>query len=70
MTVNKENLKSFSATERQERCNQPLEITETLGKYDIMTNARGGGVTGQAQAVRLGIARALIELNPEFRPVH
>jgi len=47
---------------------KPLEITETLGKYDVLINVRGGGFTGQAQAIRLGISRALIDLNPDFRP--
>jgi small subunit ribosomal protein S9 len=45
----------------------PLKVTETEGKYDVHVNVNGGGTTGQAQAVRLGIARALIEHNPEFR---
>jgi small subunit ribosomal protein S9 len=46
----------------------PLKVTETEGKYDIHAKVNGGGTTGQAQSVRLGIARALIEFNPEFRP--
>ncbi len=46
----------------------PLKVTETEGKYDVHINVKGGGTTGQAQSVRLGIARALIEINPEFRP--
>ncbi len=45
----------------------PLKVTETLGKFDVFANANGGGITGQAEAVRLGIARALVEMNPEFR---
>lgn len=45
----------------------PLKVTETEGKYDVQVNVNGGGTTGQAQAVRLGIARALVEINPEFR---
>jgi small subunit ribosomal protein S9 len=45
----------------------PLKVTETEGKYDVHVNVNGGGTTGQAQAVRLGIARALIEINPDFR---
>ncbi|WP_320172304.1 30S ribosomal protein S9 [Maridesulfovibrio sp.] len=48
---------------------QPLKLTKTLGKFDIKVNADGGGVAGQAQAVRHGISRALIELDPELRPV-
>jgi len=46
---------------------QPLQITETLGKYDIHANVIGGGLTGQAGAVRHGIARALLKINDEFR---
>lgn len=45
----------------------PLKVTETEGIYDIKVNVNGGGPTGQAQAIRLGIARALVEINPEFR---
>ena len=45
----------------------PLEITETLGKYDIYVNVKGGGITGQAGAVRHGITRALMKINPDFR---
>jgi len=46
----------------------PLKVTETEGSYDIFVNVKGGGTTGQAQAIRLGIARALIDINPDFRP--
>ena len=46
---------------------QPLQVTETLGKYDIHANVIGGGLTGQAGAVRLGIARALLKVSDEFR---
>ena len=45
----------------------PLKVTETDDKYDVVANVRGGGTTGQAQAIRLGIARALIDMNPELR---
>jgi small subunit ribosomal protein S9 len=46
---------------------QPLDLTETVTAYDVHVNVRGGGHTGQAGAVRLGIARALLQVNPEFR---
>ena len=46
---------------------QPLVLTETLGKVDIVCTVAGGGVTGQAGAIRHGIARALLSVNPEFR---
>jgi Ribosomal protein S9 len=45
----------------------PLRATDNLGKYDVIANVRGGGVTGQAQAIRLGIARSLINIDPELR---
>lgn len=48
---------------------QPLQLTETVDKFDILVNVQGGGVTGQAGAVRHGIARALVEYNPELRPI-
>ena len=47
---------------------QPLVATETEGKYDILVNVHGGGYTGQAGAIRHGIARALLKVDPEFRP--
>ena len=47
---------------------QPLNATETLGNYDVLVNVNGGGYTGQAGAIRHGIARALLEADPEFRP--
>jgi small subunit ribosomal protein S9 len=46
---------------------QPLQLTETLGKYDIYANVIGGGLTGQAGALRLGVARALLKIDIEFR---
>ena len=45
----------------------PFTVTETEGKYDVHAKVNGGGTTGQAQSIRLGIARALLEINPEFR---
>jgi len=48
--------------------NQPLEITETKGKYDVLVNAIGGGISGQAGAIRHGIARALLDVDAEYRP--
>lgn len=46
---------------------QPLTLTETEGQYDIHVNVNGGGFSGQAGAIRLGIARALLEVDPDFR---
>ena len=48
---------------------QPLELTETLGQYDIYVNVQGGGISGQAGAIKHGISRALLEVNADFRPL-
>ena len=48
---------------------QPLELTETAEKFDVIVNVFGGGVTGQAGAIRLGITRALMEVNPDLRAI-
>jgi small subunit ribosomal protein S9 len=47
---------------------QPLELTNTLGQFDVFANVRGGGISAQATAIRHGITRALMEVNPEHRP--
>ncbi len=46
---------------------QPLQATETIGTYDIVATAKGGGLSGQAGAIRLGVSRSLLELNESFR---
>jgi small subunit ribosomal protein S9 len=51
------------------RVMEPLQITQTQGRYDIDATLEGGGTTGQSDALRLGIARALVELDPELRSV-
>ncbi len=51
------------------RVMEPLQITQTQGRYDVLATLEGGGLTGQADALRLGISRALIELDEELRPV-
>ena len=48
---------------------QPLELTSTVGRFDIMINVHGGGLSGQAGAVKHGISRALLEVDPAFRPI-
>lgn len=48
--------------------NQPLELTGTAGKFDLVCNVSGGGVTGQAGAIRHGLSRALLQFNEELRP--
>lgn len=47
---------------------QPLELTETVGQYSIVANVKGGGLSGQAGAMRLGITRALLRVDEEYRP--
>jgi small subunit ribosomal protein S9 len=48
---------------------EPFELTETRGKYDVLVNVRGGGLAGQAGAIRHGITRALMQVDPELRTV-
>ena len=48
---------------------QPLDTTETLGKYDVIANVVGGGISGQAGAIRHGIARALLKVDADYRPL-
>ena len=47
---------------------QPLALTETLGKFDVIVNCKGGGFTGQAGAIRHGIARALVKADEAYKP--
>tara|TARA_B100000497_G_C7628436_1_gene377623 strand:- start:842 stop:1228 length:387 start_codon:yes stop_codon:yes gene_type:complete len=66
--VNNRDLSNYFATAMlQYKVNQPFSLTDTLGKYDVKVSVIGGGVTGQAEAIRLGITRALLTLNPDFR---
>ena len=66
--VNNRDLSNYFATAMlQYKVNQPFALTDTLGKYDVKASVVGGGMTGQAEAVRLGISRALSILNPDFR---
>ena len=58
----------FSLVYLQNQVERPLKTVDSLNKYDIKINATGGGVKGQAEAAMLGIARVLLEINPEFRP--
>jgi small subunit ribosomal protein S9 len=68
ITVNgKDFEKAFPQLLSREDILGPLKVTDTVGQYDVIANVNGGGVTGQAQSIRLGIARALVGLNPEFR---
>ena len=58
----------FSLVYLQNQVELPLKTVEGLDKYDVKINAAGGGMKGQAEAAKLGIARALLEVNAEFRP--
>jgi small subunit ribosomal protein S9 len=69
ITVNDKDYKHyFPLVYLQNQVEAPLKTTDLMGKYDIVINAQGGGLKGQAEAAKLGIARVLIELNPELRP--
>ena len=69
ITVNgKDHKEYFPTLPLQYVVNQALEISELLGKYDVTVNVKGGGVTGQAGAVRLAIAKAIVELDAEKKP--
>ena len=48
---------------------EPLKLVDQMGKVDVLVTARGGGLSGQAGAIRHGISRALCDLNPEYRPI-
>ena len=61
--------KRFPSEAIRTRIKAPLEIVEATDKFDILATAKGGGVTGQADALRLGIARALVAFDAELRPV-
>lgn len=68
ITVNKRKFEDYFQNELHRMIiRQPLILTETAEKFDILVNVRGGGISGQAGAVRHGIARALENMNPEFR---
>jgi small subunit ribosomal protein S9 len=69
VTVNDKDYKTyFPLVYLQNQVELPLKTIEAADKFDIVINATGGGVKGQAEAAKLGIARALLEVNPEFRP--
>jgi len=67
--INKKDYKVYFPTGTlQYVVNQALAITKSTDKFDIKVNVKGGGITGQAEAVRLGIARALVEMDAELKP--
>lgn len=68
VTVNKREFEDFfPVADNRDDVITPFKFTETLGKYDVIANVNGGGVRGQAEAIRLGISRALVDINPELR---
>ena len=70
ITINKRDIDDYFGLETLKVVvRQPLDATKTLGKFDVLINVNGGGFTGQAGAIRHGIARALLEVDDEFRPV-
>ena len=69
VTVNKRDVKDyFPEGVLQYKVNQPFALTENEGKYDVKANVAGGGITGQAEAIRLAITKALVEINEEYKP--
>jgi small subunit ribosomal protein S9 len=58
----------FPLLTQQFKVVQPFKLTETEGKYDVVARVNGGGITGQVEALRLGIARALVEIDAENKP--
>ena len=70
ITINKRDINEYFGLETQKTIvRQPLTATENVDKFDILVNVHGGGYTGQAGAIRHGIARALLQADTEYRPV-
>ncbi len=70
VTVNKKDFKIYFPTGvLQYKINQPFALTDTVGKYDVKVNVKGGGVNGQVEAIRLAISRALVEIDAENKPL-
>lgn len=69
ITINKRDIDEYFGLETLKMVvRQPLVATDTLNKYDILVNVKGGGTTGQAGAIRHGISRALLKVDADFRP--
>ena len=69
ITINDKDYKIyFPLVYLQNQVERPMKTVDVINKYDVKINATGGGVKGQAEAAMLGIARVLLEINPEFRP--
>jgi small subunit ribosomal protein S9 len=70
VTVNKKDYKEmFPVSVLQSKILQPFALTDTEGQYDVTVNVTGGGINGQVEAIRLGISRALVEVNEENKPL-
>ena len=70
ITINKKDYKDYFSTDLQTgKVDQAFILTDTLGKYDANINVDGGGFTGQVEAIRLGIARALVKVDAEYKPM-
>lgn len=70
ITVNGKDYKSyFSIMYLQNQVELPLKVTETTNDFDIVVNVQGGGPKGQAEAIKMGLARVLVEVNPEYKPM-
>ena len=70
MTINKRDIDEYLGLETLKVIvRQPLVATETEGKFDVIVNVKGGGYTGQAGAIRHGIARALLQVDADYRPI-
>ena len=70
VTINKRNMDDYFGLETLKVIvRQPLALTETADKYDVIVNVHGGGYTGQAGAIRHGVARALLQVDADYRPV-
>ncbi|WP_455619572.1 30S ribosomal protein S9 [Eisenbergiella sp.] len=70
VTINKRSMDEYFGLETLKVIvRQPLTITETADKFDVIVNVKGGGYTGQAGAIRHGIARALLQADADYRPV-
>ena len=68
ITINNRDYKTYFATEiLQNKVTQPLTLTNNIGQFDIQVNVEGGGITGQAEAIRLAIARALVKTDAELK---
>jgi small subunit ribosomal protein S9 len=70
ISINKKEMADFFPIDvLQAKVNQPFVLTDTVGKYDIKVNVAGGGINGQAEAIRLGISRALVEASADYKPL-